>query len=34
MEGLYLSFLDMLFFHSRASVVARELSHIIENEAI
>jgi len=34
MQGSYISFLDNAIFHSRANMAARELGHIIENEAI
>jgi len=34
MQGYYVSFLDNAIFHFRASMAARELRHIIENEAI
>jgi len=34
MQGFYVSLLNNAIFHSRFSVAARNLSHIIENEAI
>lgn len=34
MQGFYVSFLDNALFHSRASMAARELRHILKNEAI